>query len=73
MPDTIIANTAQHVLKNILRYTIYLTAALPKKKTIFNKNAILYLPSPSSTDKAVMFIKPPFLLPIMPYKTEPVA
>ena len=50
-----------------------LAAALPKKKTVFNKNAVLCLLSPSSADKAVMPIKPPSLLPIMLYKTEPVA
>ena len=73
MLDITIANIAWYILRNILRYIICLAAALPKKKTIFNKNVILYLPSPSSTDKAVIFIKPPFPLPIMPYKTEPVA
>ena len=49
------------------------TPSQPKKKTISNKNAALYLLSPSSTDNAVMPIKPPSLLLIMLYKTEPVA
>ena len=72
MPNTTIANIAQYILKYILRYTVYLATALPKKKAIFNKNAILYLLSPSSVDKAVIFIKPPSLLLIMLYKTKPI-
>ena len=66
------AGTARYVLRNVLRCAVCLAAALPKKKTISDKNAVLCLPSPSSTDKAVMFIKPPFLSLIMLYKTEPV-
>ena len=66
------SNTAQYILRNILKYIIYLATALPKKKTIFNKNTVLYLLSPSNTNKAVIPIKPPFLLLIILYKTKPV-
>ena len=79
MLNTTMAGTTRYIPKYILRCTACLAAialktpSQPKKKTVFNKNITSRLPSPFSTDNAVMPIKPPSLSLIMLYKTEPIA
>ncbi len=56
-----------------LGYATRLGAALARKKTVFNKNVVLLLTSPSTANNAVTPIRPPTLLPITVYKAKPVA